>query len=283
MSNDFPFILAFVKDLNSSVRIESAAEKQGFEIKIIESADQISPADDHEPKHQVAEPIQGRNGIFLDKVTRWQPALIIFDLGNDSIPWSDWIAIVSSGSATRGMPLLCYGSHVDAETLKAAKQAGADQVVARSKFFTELPELIAKNAKVIDMDVIEEACKDPLPHYAVKGLEKFNRGEYFEAHDLLEIAWMEDDTPGRDLYRAILQVSVAYYQITRGNYNGAAKMFLRVRKWIDPLPDYCRGINIDKLRTEIHEINQVLIELGPERISEIDLAMMKPVEYTLLN
>ena len=283
MNNDFPLILAFVKDLNSSVRIESASEKQGFEVKILESADQIAPPDDHESGHLVAEPVQGRNGIFLDKVTRWQPALIIFDLGNDSIPWSEWIGIISSGSATRGMPVLCYGSHVETETLREAKQAGADQVVARSKFFTDMPELISKLAKVIDIDQIEDACKDPLPHYAVKGLEKFNRGKYFEAHDLLEIAWMEDNSPGRDLYRAILQISVAYYQIMRGNYNGAVKMFLRVRKWIDPLPDYCQGINIEKLRTEVNEIYKVLVELGPDRMDEIDLALMKPVEYKIIN
>jgi hypothetical protein len=47
-----------------------------------------------------------------------------------------------------------------------------------------------------------------------------------------------------EVYRAVLQVAVAYFQIERGNYNGAAKMFLRLRQWIDPLPDYCRGIDI---------------------------------------
>ena len=68
MNNDFPLILAFVKDLNSSVRIESASEKQGFEVKILESADQIAPPDDHESGHLVAEPVQGRNGIFFPYV-----------------------------------------------------------------------------------------------------------------------------------------------------------------------------------------------------------------------
>jgi predicted metal-dependent hydrolase len=283
MNSDFPLVLAFVKDLNFSVRIESAAEMLGFEVKLVEKADQIAPADEHDPGHQVAEPIQGRNGVFLDKITKWQPSLVIFDLGNDSIPWLDWIAIITSGSATRGMPVLCYGSHVDTKTLKSAKQAGADPVVARSRFFSELPELIGKYARVVDLDQIEVACQDPLPHFAVKGLEKFNRGKYFEAHDLLERAWMEDNTPGRDLYRAILQVSVAYYQILRGNYNGAAKMFLRVRKWLDPLPDSCQGVNIKKLRQEVRAINQALIALGPDRIGEIDPAMMKPVEYSILN
>ena len=280
---DYPLILAFVKDLNFSVRIESAAEMQGFEVKLIETADQIAPAEEDGPIRQLAEPLQGRSGTLLDKITRWHPALIIFDLGNESIPSVDWITLITSGPATRGLPVLCYGSHVDTDTLQAAKKAGANEVVARSRFVTNLPELILKHAKVIDFDALKATCDEPLAHFALKGLEKFNRGEYFEAHDLLEIAWMEDQTPGRDLYRAILQVAVAYYQILRGNYNGAAKMFLRVRKWIDPLPDTCRGINIAKLRQEVRLLNQELIALGPEKISEIDLGMMQPVEYTLLN
>ncbi len=280
---DYPLILAFVKDLNFSVRIDSVAQILGFEVKLIESADQIAPADEGNPGRQVAEPLHGRNGTLLDKITRWQPALIIFDLGNDSIPSLEWIRIITSGSATRGLPVLCYGSHVETGILKAAKQAGAAEVVARSRFVSNLSELIIKHAKVIDLDQLEMTCNEPLPHHAVQGLKKFNQGKYFEAHDLLELAWVEDQSPGRDLYRAILQVSVAYYQILRGNYNGAAKMFLRVRKWIDPLPDSCRGINIKKLRQEARAINQAMIALGPENISEIDPDMMKPVEYTVLN
>jgi predicted metal-dependent hydrolase len=280
---DYPLILAFVKDLNFSVRIESAAQFQGFEVKLIEKADQIAPAEEDGPSRQLAEPLRGRSGVLLDKITRWHPALIIFDLGNESIPSVDWITLITSGPATRGLPVLCYGSHVDTETLKAAKEAGANEVLARSRFVTNLPELIIKHAKVIDLDELKAACNEQIAHFAKKGLEKFNRGKYFEAHDLLERAWMEDQTPGRDLYRAILQVSVAYYQILRGNYNGAAKMFLRVRKWIDPLPDNCRGINIGKLRLEVREINQTLIALGPEKISEFDPGMMQPVEYKVLN
>lgn len=280
---DYPLVLAFVKDLNFSVRIESAAEMQGFEVKLIETAEQIAPAEEDSPGRQLAEPLWGRSGVLLDKITRWHPALIIFDLGNESIPSVDWITLITSGPATRGLPVLCYGSHVDTDTLQAAKRAGANEVVARSRFVTNLPELILKHAKVIDLDALKATCDEPLAHFALKGLEKFNRGEYFEAHDLLEIAWMEDQTPGRDLYRAILQVAVAYYQILRGNYTGAAKMFLRVRKWIDPLPGICRGINIGKLRQEVRLINQELIALGPEKITEIDPGMMQPIEYTLLN
>jgi hypothetical protein len=281
--NDFPMILAFVKDLNFSIRIESTAEIQGFEVKLIETSIQIAPQDDEQPGRTLAEPLQGRDGIFLEKITQWRPALIIFDLGNDSVPWLEWITLLTSVPATRGMPVLCYGPHVDNEKLNAAKEAGATEVVPRSNFVKNLPDLLLKHARVIDLDELQMTCEEPLSHYALKGLEKFNRGKYFEAHDLFEMAWMEEQSPGRDLYRAILQVSVAYYQILRGNFNGAVKMFLRMRKWLEPLPEFCRGINIGKLRHEAHTIHQEILNLGADRISEFDLSLMKPVEYKKLN
>jgi predicted metal-dependent hydrolase len=280
---EFPMILAFVKDLNFSVRIESAAEILGFEVLLFESAIQISPEVDDEQEPTLAEPLQGRDGVLIEKITRWRPALIIFDLGNDSIPWYPWITMLTSVPATRGIPVLCYGSHVDIDDLKAAKEAGATRVVTRSTFVKDLSDLLIKQAKVIDLDELKLTCDEPLSHYALKGLEKFNRGEYFKAHDLLEIAWKEDQSSGRELYRAILQVAVAYYQIIRGNYNGAAKMFLRVRKWLEPLPEICRGINIGKLRQEAGKVYQEMINLGPDKISEFDPGMMKPIEFQKLN
>ena|SRR5437867_2196723 len=42
----------------------------------------------------------------------------------------------------RKVPTLACGSHVDAATLEAGRQAGADRVVPRSLFAAQLPELI---------------------------------------------------------------------------------------------------------------------------------------------
>lgn len=125
-------------------------------------------------------------------------------------------------------------------------------------------------------------CSLPLPPAARHGLELFNRGEYFEAHETLEEAWNEDETPGRELYRAILQVAVAYLQIERGNYNGAVKMFLRMRQWFAPLPDRCRGVDIERLRSDAQRVYEALVALGRERIGEFDRSLLRPVEYEKL-
>ncbi|MCI0520995.1 MAG: DUF309 domain-containing protein [Chloroflexi bacterium] len=126
---------------------------------------------------------------------------------------------------------------------------------------------------------LEDACREPLSAPALRGLEEFNRGEYFEAHESLEIAWNLDATAGRELYRAVLQIAVAYYHIQRGNYRGAVKMFLRVRRWINPLPEACRGVDIARLRGEAEEAYRALTALGEGRIHEFDRALFRPVHF----
>ncbi len=90
---------------------------------------------------------------------------------------------------------------------------------------------------------------------------------------------MQTEGPVRDLYRAILQVAIAYYQIERGNYWGAHKLFLRVLQWFAPLPDRCQGIDVARLRADAAAARAHLEALGPERIAEFDRSLFKPVVY----
>ena len=57
--DEFPQILAFVKDLNFTTRIDSAAEMQGFKLILIESAEQISPEDEQNLSRIIGEPLEG--------------------------------------------------------------------------------------------------------------------------------------------------------------------------------------------------------------------------------
>ncbi|HLE53165.1 MAG TPA: DUF309 domain-containing protein [Anaerolineales bacterium] len=242
-------------------------------------AEEIAPPNPEPLERQFAEHLSGREAILLDRLTLWKPALMIFDLGNRNIPWREWIALVTSVPATRRIPVLCYGSHVDIKTMHEASAAGAQKVVPRSRFVQDLPGLIQQYARASDREALSTACQEPLSPMAVRGLEEFNRGEYFEAHESLEAAWKADNSSGRELYQAVLQVAVAYYQILRGNYSGAAKMFLRLRQWIDPLPDYCRGVHVANLRAEAQAVHQELLRLGPERIADFDRSLLRPAIY----
>jgi hypothetical protein len=276
-----PLILGFVADLYFTVRIESTAENLGFRVRWIERADQVAPEEPFPTVRQLGEHLVGPGAALLDMISEWRPALILFDLDNRAIPWKDWIMLLTSVPATRRIPVLCFGSHREVESMRAAKAAGAKYVLARSAFVAELPELIQKHALIPDPVALEAACHQKLTQDALRGLQEFNRGEYFEAHESLEAAWMAEEGIGRELYRAVLQVAVAYYQIERANYNGAAKMFLRMRQWIEPLPDTCRGIDVAQLRSDARRVHQAMLSLGPERLHEFDLSLLRPVRYNL--
>ena len=276
---DKPLIVAFVADLFFAVKIESAAEQGGFAVRWIESTDEFGPEDPRTPSRQLGEHLVGRGAKLLEQLTRWNPALAIFDLNNDQVPWEAWIMLITSVPATRRIPVLCFGSHMDVEVMLAASKAGADIVLARSRFVTELPELLKKHARTLDPEEIAVTCELPLSEKAIRGLEEFNRGEFYEAHEHLEEAWMEDGSLGRDLYRGVLQVGVAYYHIKEKNFKGAAKLFLRLRQWLDPLPDICRGIEVAQLRADAEVAHQRLLDLGPDRIAEFDLSLLRPVRY----
>lgn len=120
-------------------------------------------------------------------------------------------------------------------------------------------------------------CSAPLHPRAVEGLRLFNSGEYFEAHEALEEAWKEEGGAVRDLYRGILQVAVTYLHITRGNYDGAIKVYGRSLRWLKDWPDICRGINVEGLRRDSQAAFEEVKRLGREHIRQFDKSLLKPV------
>lgn len=122
-------------------------------------------------------------------------------------------------------------------------------------------------------------CSGPLHPRARAGLRLFNAGDYFEAHEALEDAWNAESGDAKRLYRGILQVAVTYLHITRGNYDGAVKVHGRSKKWLDGLPDICRGIQVGRLRLDAEEVIRQVQSLGPERSGEYVSIPLKPIAW----
>jgi predicted metal-dependent hydrolase len=117
-----------------------------------------------------------------------------------------------------------------------------------------------------------------LPPQALEGVEKFNAGEFYKQHDLFEALWVAEQGPVRDLYRAILQVGVAYYQILRGNHRGALKMLLRSIQWLLILPDACQGVDVKQLRADAARVRAELERIGPADLATFDRGLLRPVK-----
>lgn len=120
-------------------------------------------------------------------------------------------------------------------------------------------------------------CECELPAAAREAIAKFNAGEYYEQHDLLEALWMETESPVRQLYQAILQVGISYYQIEQGNRRGAIKMLSRALRWIDYLPESCQGVDVAQLRANAEALRTVLLQMGEDALANIDSTLLRPV------
>ena len=124
-----------------------------------------------------------------------------------------------------------------------------------------------------------DECHGKLHPKAIEGMILFNDGKFFEAHEELEIAWRDEKGPVRDLYRGILQVAVTYLHITRGNYNGAIKVYGRSLKWLSDWPDACRGIQVQNLRDTAKAVIEEVKRLGKENIKDFDKSLFKQIVW----
>jgi uncharacterized protein len=189
-----------------------------------------------------------------------------------------WLSLVRSDPATRRLPVVALTSTPAGEQRAMDNKVSA--ILHLPEMQSELGHVLIDHARpVVDQDMLTSGCESPIPSLVLKGLREFNAGEYFEAHELLETAWKQETGPVRDVYRAILQIGVAYLQIGRGNYQGAHKMFVRAVQWLAPLPDRCHGIDIAQLRADASAVRERLEALGPDRIKELEHDLLKPVIF----
>lgn len=194
----------------------------------------------------------------LQKSAATGASLILIDASLHEYDWLNWIRALKNDPATDRIPIIAYGSHVDATTRQQAVEAGADRYLARSNFFDGLPEFIANALRART----DDPCSEPLPAGVIHGLEEFNAHKYFEQHETLELVWRAELRPIRDLYRGILQIGVACLQIERGNPTGALKLIERGTRWLQPFRPNCQGVDVDRLLADTEKLQLALSQLN---------------------
>lgn len=122
-------------------------------------------------------------------------------------------------------------------------------------------------------------CQGTIHPKAILGIELFNQRKYWLAHEALEAAWLGESGQIRHLYRGILQIAVTYYHIQKKNYRGAVKVYHRSKRWVDPFPDQCRGLNLGQLRADVEMVIGELQKLGPDQIGEFNINLLRPLQW----
>ena len=83
------------------------------------------------------------------------------------------------------------------------------------------------------------------------GLAAYDRGDYFEAHELLEPAWMgTDDLAERALLQGLIKLAAAYVHSVRGNPPGITRNLEGARTRLEEAHEdgrHTAGLDLDAL------------------------------------
>src|SRR6266540_3374587 len=80
-----------------------------------------------------------------------------------------------------------------------------------------------------------------------RGIEHFNAGRYFQAHEAWEEGWHPAPEPERDFWQGITQVAVGLVHRGRGNAHGAATLLRRGARRLQNYGDVHLGVPVGKL------------------------------------
>ena len=120
-------------------------------------------------------------------------------------------------------------------------------------------------------------CDDTPPPLLLEGIAQFNRGEFFEQHETLELLWRAERRDVRRLYQGILQIGVAFHHLQRLNHHGTVYMLTRGARYLAPFAPCCQRVDVDALLSAaaaaLHEVER----LGPERLGEFDWSLVPKV------
>src|SRR5215472_3994734 len=94
------------------------------------------------------------------------------------------------------------------------------------------------------------------------GLELFNSGRYFDAHETWEDLWRETQGPEKLLVQALVQSAVALHHASTGNYVGARSVMERSIRNMAGYRRHFGGVDVVEFRTQLQ---RVLREMDSER------------------
>lgn len=77
----------------------------------------------------------------------------------------------------------------------------------------------------------------------LEGIACFNRGEYFEAHDVWERLWLARGPGGRTFVQSLIQIAAAYHNIARGKSSGAGRLFEAALRRLGEFPPGWAGVD----------------------------------------
>jgi uncharacterized protein len=93
-----------------------------------------------------------------------------------------------------------------------------------------------------------------LPEKVIRGLELYNQGAFYQAHEYFEDAWRETPDKSREFFRALLHMSGGFFRLTQDRPTAAKKFFNHALRWLGEFSSPYLGFDIHALSIELESL-----------------------------
>ena len=112
---------------------------------------------------------------------------------------------------------------------------------------------------------------DKMSELFQKGLDEYDKGDYFEAHEAWEDLWSDYNFPDRKFVQGLIQLSVSFVHLGNGNLTGAKNLLKKCQQKFEDYNGMHRDINLSDLKSSIEAVEIVYSELNDCRDFDWDL------------
>ncbi len=115
------------------------------------------------------------------------------------------------------------------------------------------------------------------------GIQLFNGGEFFEAHEVWEDCWHAAYGTKHEFYQGMIQCAVALEHYRRSNPRGVLSLYKSYNEKFVNIPPTFMGLNVTTFLAGMHEVLRPVLEANPvPQRGEIELDPSRAPRIALL-
>jgi hypothetical protein len=90
-----------------------------------------------------------------------------------------------------------------------------------------------------------------MPPEYLRAIACFNAGEYFAAHEWLEVLWRRSEGVAREFYHGLIQAAVALHHFHRGHHRAAHRVAERALARLARVPTPFLGLDVTDFAVQL--------------------------------
>jgi uncharacterized protein len=109
------------------------------------------------------------------------------------------------------------------------------------------------------------------------GIDLYNAGHYWNAHEAWEEVWLDSERPLRSFYQGLIQVTAAFVHVTRKEQPGSVRLLDAGIEKLEAYPASYMGLDVARLVAGAKSARRALEELGEKRVADFDRSLIPPI------